>query len=133
MKRLALLLALHSGTTGCTKHPVIVVASTAFTIGGLSCEIQDGDDDTLHTQKVCGIIAGVAALALGGIAALVTEFADTTAHEIPNDEEITPGGTVRLHTHTAPPPVPLDAGAVDSTIAPATAPVDAGVISPPDA
>lgn len=123
MKHLAVLLAL----CGCTKHPAVFVAVSAGTIGALSCELQEGTDgDTLHTQAICGIITAGAALVLGGIAALVTHFADTSAHELPPDEEIAPGGMVRLHTHTAPPPIVVEPDA-------GVAPVDAAVISPPDA
>ena len=108
MKQLALLLVLN---IGCAKHPVIIVAATAATIGRLSCEADDG------TAKVCALTTAIVAVALGGLAALVTEFADTNAHQLPPDEEITTGGTLRLHTHTAPPPVPLDAGIADAPIA----------------
>jgi hypothetical protein len=40
------------------------------------------------------------------------------SRELPNDDEMLPDGTVRVHTHTDLPPVPIDAGVADA--APAT-------------
>ncbi len=127
MKRLALLLAL----CGCARHPAVTVAVGAGSVAFLTCEIQSpsfwDNHDQAHVQGTCGIITAGAALVLGGLAALVTTFADTSAHELGPDEEINEQGQVKLHTHTALPPVPIDAGVPD-----AAAPVvDAGVADAP--
>jgi hypothetical protein len=99
----------------------MTVAIAGGSIGALSCEIQGSP------QATCGIITGAVALGLGGLAWLVTQFADTSAHELPDDEELLPSGAVRVHSHTELPPVPLldagvpavDAGAVVDAGAPA--------------
>ena len=78
-------------------------------VGGLACEI-----DSPEKQSTCGIIAGGAALFLGGIAAVVMLFAPAEDHELPplddDDDE-----RVHVHTSTPPPPVPVDAG-VDAAL-----------------
>jgi hypothetical protein len=130
MKRLALLLAL----TGCAKHPAVTVAVAAGSIGLLTCEVNGASfwdaHDQAHVQGTCGIITGAVVVALGGLAALVTAFADTQAHELGPDEEITPEGAVKLHTHTELPPVPLDAGVIDAP-APDAPIVDAAAADAP--
>jgi hypothetical protein len=126
----ALAIALLATQPTCAAHPALTVAIGGGSIGLLSCELQGGE------QKTCGIITGAVALGLGGLAWLVTQFADTNAHELPNDDETLPDGTVRVHTHTALPPVPapasidagiVDAGIADSGIADAAVPIDAPV------
>ena len=113
MKRIALLLAL----AGCARHPALTVGIGAGLVAGVTCEANEAP------QKTCGIITGVVALGLGGLAWLITTLADTSAHELPPDEEITPEGTVKLHTHTDLPPVVIDAGVPDAM--PDSAVVDA--------
>jgi hypothetical protein len=113
MKRVALLLVLAT----CAKHPAITVGVGAGSIALLTCEANGA------SQEACGIITGSVVVFLGGLAALVTAFADTDAHMLPPDEELTPQGTVKLHTHTDLPPVPLDAGVPDAV--PPDAAVDA--------
>ena len=104
MKCLVVLLALAT----CAKHPAVTVAVGAGSIGLITCEANGA------SQEACGIITGSVVLFLGGLAWLVTTIADTDAHELPPDEELTPQGTVKLHTHTDLPPVPLDAGVPDA-------------------
>jgi hypothetical protein len=137
-----LALALALTNVSCARHPTATVAIAAGGVALLTCEVNNASfwdsHDAKYVQGTCGIITAGVALVLGGLTALVTAFADTSAHEIPPDEEITPEGTVRLHTHTALPPVPMeDAGvplpdgagapAPDAAL-PASAPAsDAGV------
>ncbi|MEO8554771.1 MAG: hypothetical protein ABI678_32560 [Kofleriaceae bacterium] len=99
----------------CARHPALTVGIAGGSIGLLSCEIQQGE------QTNCGIITAAVGLGLGGLAWLVTTFADTDAHALPNDDEVLPDGAVRVHSHTELPPVPLDAGVID-----AASVVDAG-------
>jgi hypothetical protein len=76
--------------------------------------------------------SGIVGLGLGGLAWLVTEFADTNAHELPPDDEMLPDGAVRVHTHTELPPVPIDAGVIDAplpVVHDAAPVVDGGVAS----
>lgn len=130
MKRAVLVLAC-AAQLSCANHPALTVGVGAGSIGLLSCEIQGA------SQGTCGIITGIAAVGLGGLAWLVTHFADTSAHQLPDDDEMLTGGTVRLHTHTALPPVPLaspgglDGGMVDATVQPVQpVPVEQGSGSP---
>jgi hypothetical protein len=76
-----------SGCESAAKHPAITVGTVAGTMGFGLCELSVAELGT------CGIIGGVAALGLGGITALVTLLADTTAHEEPATGETQPGGT----------------------------------------
>ncbi len=108
------MVALLATQPTCANHPALTVGIGGGAVGLLSCEIQGG------AQATCGIITGAVALGLGGLAWLVTEFADTNAHALPPDDEMLPDGTVRVHTHTAQPPVPLDAGIPDAVPADAT-------------
>ena len=119
MKR-ALLVALLATQPTCAAHPALTVAIGGGSVGLVSCEIQRGE------QETCGIVTGAVALGLGGLAWLVTQLADTNAHELPNDDETLPDGTVRVHTHTDLPPVPIDAGVADAG-GPDAAPIDAPV------
>ena len=117
MRTLVVLLALSSG---CARHPSVTVGVAAGGIALVTCEVNGAsfwtNNDALHVQGSCGILTAAVGLALGGLAAIVTHYADTSAHELGPDEEITREGTVRLHTHTAPPPVPLDAGLGDAGV-----------------
>ena len=109
MKRALLLVAVLAATQPtCANHPALTVGIGGGAIALGSCEIQGG------SQESCGIITGAVALGLGGLAWLVTEFADTNAHTLPADDEMLPDGTVRVHTRTELPPVPLDAGVPDA-------------------
>jgi hypothetical protein len=120
---LAAAIATAGTSASCTKHPAITVGATAGAIALFTCEANS------VAQGTCGIITASVALGLGGLAALVTYFADTNAHEIKPDEELLPNGRVRIHTHTEPPPSvapPIDAGAALES-ATVDASVDAGV------
>ncbi|CAN5599608.1 hypothetical protein BH11MYX1_BH11MYX1_40030 [soil metagenome] len=122
MRQLALVAAI-AAQLSCANHPALTVGVGAGSIGLLSCEVQGA------SQGTCGIITGIAAVGLGGLAWLVTHFADTSAHQLPDDDETLTDGTVRLHTHTAlppVPPVPLDGGLVDATVQPAQGLVEQG-------
>lgn len=126
MKRLAVLVALAITQPTCVKHPAITAGVGGGAVALLACEMQSGE------QSTCGIVTGIVALALGGLAWGITEFTDTSAHEIPpDDEELAPSGAVRVNTHTdLPPGAILDAGVPAD--AAAVAPVaDAGVAPPP--
>jgi|GEM_PF-3600664 len=131
MKKVVLGVAL-AAQLACTNHPALTVGVGAGSIGLLSCEIQGA------SQGTCGIITGIAAVGLGGLAWLVTHFADTSAHQLPDDDETMSGGMVRLHTHTALPPVPPvppvpdDGGVIDATspVPPASVPPEWGSGSP---
>jgi len=104
----------------CARHPALTVGIAGGSIGLLSCEIQQGE------QQNCGIITAAVGLGLGGLAWLVTTFADTDAHQLPNDDdEVLPNGAVRVHSRTELPPVPLDAGVIDAPVPV----VDAGAIA----
>lgn len=113
MTRALLLVAALASCDFAQRHQAVTAGVVAGAIGFGSCEMDD------VAVKTCGIIGGTAALALGGIAALVTWLADTTDHTLPPDEEITPTGALRIHTHAEPPPVIADAG-VDGTAADAS-------------
>jgi hypothetical protein len=102
----------------CADHPTLTVGIGGGSVGLASCEIQGGK------QETCGIITAAVALGLGGLTWLVTELADTSAHELPADDEMLPDGAVRVHTHTELPPVPVDAGAAEPAFHDAA--VDAG-------
>jgi hypothetical protein len=118
-----------------TKHPAITAAVTGGGMGLFVC----GMDEL--SAKDCGYAAGGAALLLGGIAAIMTTFFDTSAHQLPlDDEEIVGPGMVRVRTRTPLPPMtePPPGAALPPPVAPpdaAPAPVqDAPVPVPaPDA
>ena len=120
------------GCTFATEHPAVTAGIAGGTIGFGGCYVDGVKSST------CGIVGGSTALFLGGIAALVTLLADTSAHDLPPDDELQPDGdaAVRVRTHTAPPPLLPDAG-VDASPPPpdaaaADAPrADAGVDSAP--
>src|SRR5947208_1598969 len=88
-----LLLATLLGLSSCesaAKHPAITIGTVAGTIGFGTCEI------SVARVGTCGIIGGTAALALGGITALVTLLANTNAPDEPTgdlDEEGRPRGS----------------------------------------
>ncbi len=105
MKRLAVVLAL-AGCGSAQRHPAITAGIVGLAVGGLSCEIDSPD-----SQASCAIIGGSAAVFLGGIAALVTLFADTSdqSNQVFDDDD-QGSASVRLHTSTPPPPVVVDAG-----------------------
>lgn len=116
MKRIAYLLLL----AGCARHPIATVAVGAGSIGLLTCEANSASlwksHDTAHVQATCGIFTAGAALFLGGLAAIVTHFAQSEASAPPPPQEhVLPSGAVRVHTRAEPPPVPVDAG-VDAEI-----------------
>ena len=78
MKRALLIVVVLAATQPtCANHPALTVGIGGGAIGFGSCEIQGG------SQATCGIIGGAVALGLGGLAWLVTEFADTNAHDAP--------------------------------------------------
>ena len=142
MPAIAMLFAL-AGCTFSQKHTPVTVGVAAGVIGFGGCYVDNVKAST------CGIVGGSAALFLGGIAALVTLIADTSAHELPPQPDLDQDqqGRVRVHTHTALPPVLPDAGVplVDAALpsppppllpgdaAPAAdaPPADAGVDSAP--
>ena len=100
-----------AGCASAQRHPALTIGIAAAIVGGLACEM----DSPAH-QSTCGIIAGAVGVGLGGLTGLVTLFADTQDHTIPGDEDMEmEGSAVRIHTHTAPPPEPVDAG-VDAVI-----------------
>ncbi|MGE5187321.1 MAG: hypothetical protein ACM31C_34975 [Acidobacteriota bacterium] len=125
MQRLVLVLALAPalvvGSGSCVKHPAVSAAIAGGVIGFGGCEIDSVKVGT------CGIIGASTAVALGGIAWLVTTLFDTEDHAITfsDDDELTPQGGVKVHTQTAPPPLPIDAGVPDAAppIGDAPAPV----------
>ncbi len=119
MARLALMLALAVASGSCVKHPAVSAAIAGGVIGFGGCEIDSVKVGT------CGIIGASTAVALGGIAWLVTTLFDTEDHEVTfaDDDELTPQGGVKVHTQTAPPPVVIDAGVVDAVADAAPAPV----------
>ena len=109
-------------TLSCANHPALTVGIGGASVGLASCEIQGGK------QETCGLITGIVGLGLGGLAWLVTELADTNAHELPPDDEMLPDGAVRVHTRTELPPVPVDAGVPAPIDAPAAVVHDAAVL-----
>ncbi len=119
MKSLVLMLALATASGSCVKHPAVSAAIAGGVIGFGGCEIDSVKVGT------CGIIGASTAVALGGIAWLVTTLFDTEDHAITfdDDDELTPQGGVKVHTQTAPPPVPVDAGVPDATAPVIDAPV----------
>lgn len=111
MRRVALLLAL-TGVFGCAqaqRHPAIAIGIVGAVVGGLACEM----DSPAH-QSTCGIIMLAAGGGLGVITGIATLIADTNETSVTSgdDDMEMQGEAVRVHSHTAPPPVPLDAGVV---------------------
>jgi hypothetical protein len=129
MKSVSLVLVAALTTGSCAfaqKHPAVTIGLVAGTIGFGTCGLAV---DKLGTCAVVGLGAG---FVLGGITGLVTTFADTSAHQLPSDEEpVEP--IVRVRSHTAPPPGPPPGSAPVEPSAPPAAPVDAGVPAPVDA
>ncbi len=125
MTRAALVALALASSTSCAHHPALSVGFAGATIGFGACEI-DG-----VASSTCAVVGATAALALGGITWLVTTLFDTEDHGVTfaDDDELTPTGGVKVHTHTAPPPVVIDAGVSDALLvvdagAPADAPAD---------
>jgi len=104
------------------KHPAVTVGIAGASVGFVGCET-DGVD-----TKYCAAAGGAAGAGLFLIAAVVTYFFDTGDNQpLPEDEEeqqqeVTDTGAIKVHTHTARPPVMIDAG-VGVTIDAAPAPV----------
>lgn len=109
---IALTLAL-AGCAFAVKHPAGAAAIVGGAFGFTACEI-DG-----LAIKTCGEITGIAAVGLGGIAALAMLLG-------PKDDEVPPDDDIeqlkRRHHIVVLPPPPVDAGVGDA----APAPVDAG-------
>jgi len=100
------------------KHPAITAGIVAGTIGFGACEM------SVEKAKTCAAIGLVTGAALGGITGLVTLFADTSAHELTNDDE---GDIIVAPQNDEPPGLPVDAGVVAPVAPVAPAAVDAGV------
>jgi hypothetical protein len=114
LKRVALitLLALVSCEFA-QRHPAVTAGITGLSVGFLGCEIDSVD------AKTCAIVGGSAGAFLGGIAALATllfETNDTEPATVEGDQEMTESGAIRVHTHTVPPPVEIDAGIADAAL-----------------
>jgi len=102
------------------KHPGITAGIVAGTLGFGFCEM------SVEKAKECSEVGAVAGLALGGITGLVTLFADTSAHELKEDDE---GDVIVAPPNDEPPGLPVDAGVVAplAPVAPPVAPAaDAG-------
>jgi hypothetical protein len=122
MKRLALVLALCACAQA-QRHPAIAIGIVGAVVSGLACEM-----DTPAHQSTCGIIMAAAGGGLGvitGIATLIANTNETSVTSGDDDMEME-GGAVRVHSHTAPPPVPLDAGVVVDSAPVPPAVVDSG-------
>jgi hypothetical protein len=126
MMRRAALLSLVVALGSCEfaqKHPGVTVGVVTGTIGWGACE--------LSVEKIgtCAAIGAAAGVVFGGLTGLVTLFADTSAHELANEEE----ETTRAVGTPPPPGLPVDAGVpevpgvslVDGGVAPLA--VDAGL------
>jgi hypothetical protein len=90
------------------RHPAVTAGIAGGTIGFFGCEV-----DSVKVTT-CAAIGGAAGLFLGGIAGLAMLFLNTNEDDQqappPNVQEMTRSGAIRVHTHTAPPPVVIDAG-----------------------
>lgn len=108
------------------KHPAVPIGIAGGIVGFGGCEMDQVKVST------CGEIGGIVAIGLGGLAALVTLFADTEDHSLPPDEEMLPSGAVRVRTHAQlPPGLAVDAGvAIDAAApdAPLVLPVDGAAV-----
>lgn len=83
------------------KHPGLTVGIVTGTTGFGICQLN------VSSTGTCAIVGGTAALALGGITALVTLFANTSAP--PPDPDL--DEEMRYQSVTPPPPgLPVDAG-----------------------
>jgi hypothetical protein len=78
---LALLVAL-CGCTFTQKYPAVTVGIAGGVVGFGACYVDDVKAST------CGIVGGATAVFLGGITALITLLTDTSAHQLPPDEEL---------------------------------------------
>ena len=113
----AALFAMLLAVGGCAfaqKHPGVTVGIVAGTMGFGLCEIA--------TEKAaeCAAVGGIAGAGLGLITGLVTMFADTSAHELTEDE-----GTdvIVAPPNDEPPGLPIDAGVVAPVAADAGVPL----------
>ena len=100
------------------KHPGITAGVVAGTLGFGFCEM------SVEKAKECAEVGLVAGAALGGITGLVTLFADTSAHELKNDDE---GDIIVAPPNDEPPGLPVDAGVVAPVAPVVPVAVDAGV------
>jgi hypothetical protein len=120
LRQLALVTLLAVGSCEfAQKHPAVTAGITGASVGFLGCEVDSVD------VKVCAIVGGSAGAFLGGIAALATllfETNDTEPAQVEGEQEMTQGGAIRVHTHTAPPPVEIDAGVAADAGPPDVAP-----------
>jgi len=126
MKRAALVALIALGSCEfAQKHPAVTVGIAGGAVGFMGCET-DGVDSV-----ICAKVGGAAGAGLFLIAAAVTYFFDTGDNQpIPEDEEeqqqeVTSSGAIKVHTHTAPPPVAVDAGVTVDAAAPDAAVADA--------
>ena len=117
---LALLLAL-CGCTFTQKHPEVTVGVAGGIVGFGACYVDDVKAST------CGIVGGASAVFLGGITALVTLLTDTSAHQLPPDEELTEPPVPTIVRHHA------DAGVDAAPPSDAALPLDAAPAPAPDA
>jgi hypothetical protein len=111
------------------KHPAVAAGIAGGTVGFVGCVTDSVDMST------CAIVGGSAALFLGGIAALATLLFETNdTQPVPEDEEeeMTRSGAIKVHTHTAPPPVVIDAGVAPVPVVPPPV-IDAAPAPPVDA
>ena len=120
MRRAALVMLLALGSCEfAQKHPAVTAGITAGSIGFVGCMADNVD------VAPCGAVGAGAAIFLGGIAWLATTLfntEDTMPEPEEGEQEMTQQGAIKVHTHTAPPPVMIDAG-VDAAIV-ADAPAD---------
>src|SRR5690349_6385848 len=119
MKRALVVLALVSlaGCESAAKHPAITIGTVTGTMGFGLCELSVADVGT------CAIVGGAAALALGGITALVYLLADPNAQpDAPVQEEAPreyvteppPGLPAWMQTDAGVPALAPDAALVDA-------------------
>ena len=120
MKRAIVVIALIAISGGscefAQKHPSVTAGITGATVGFLGCEV---DNVKIST---CGAISGIVGLGLFGVVAIVNLVANTNAEE--EVEAPPPPGTLRVRTHTEPPPVVVDAGVDAPAIVVDARPVD---------
>jgi hypothetical protein len=99
------------------KHPGITIGAVTGTMGFGLCSL------SVSATGTCAIVGGAAALALGGITALVTLIADTNASE--PDPYLDDKSHVYDYITAPPPGLPVDAGVDAAPVAPVPA-FDAG-------
>ena len=86
------------GFGGCAQHPALVVGVTTGVIGFGACEVDD------VRVSVCGATGAITGIVFGALTAIIYHFTDSSAHQLPSDAELGPGGVVRVHTTTPLPP-----------------------------